>query len=182
MSGEVEATEPDRNPVADQADQVADTPHHGPVDPDVDVAVPAQRAELARGHGRVLLVVAVGGGLGALARYGVSLLLPTTPGHFPLGTFLINVIGCALIGALMVLVTDVFTAGPLLRPFFGTGILGGFTTFSTYTNEFRALLTPDTVVLAFGYLAGTLVCALLAVVAGTWVTRAVLGRVRPVRS
>jgi CrcB protein len=145
-----------------------------PIDPDVDVHVPAQRTELARSHGRILLVVALGGGLGALARYGIGLLLPTTPGHFPYGTFGINVLGCALIGVLMVLVTEVYSGNPLLRPFVGTGVLGGFTTFSTYTNEFRALLRPGTVPLALAYLAGTLLCALLAVSLATWLTRRIV--------
>lgn len=142
-----------------------------PIDSDVDVHISAQRTELARSHGRVLLVVALGGGIGALARYGIGLLLPTTPGHFPYGTFGINALGCALIGVLMVLVSEVYSNSPLVRPFFGTGILGGFTTFSTYTNEFRALLRPGTVPLALLYLAGTLICALLAVSLATWLTR-----------
>jgi CrcB protein len=140
------------------------------------VHVSAQRTELTRSHGRVLLVVAVGGGLGALARYGIGLLLPTTPGHFPYGTFAINVLGCALIGVLMVLVSEVYPNSQLIRPFFGTGILGGFTTFSTYTNEFRALLRPGTVPLALLYLAGTLICALLAVSLATWLTRKLVRR------
>lgn len=142
-----------------------------PIDSDVDVHVSAQRTELTRSHGRILLVVALGGGIGALARYGIGLVLPTTPGHFPLGTFVINVLGCGLIGVLMVLVTEVYPGNPLLRPFFGTGVLGGFTTFSTYTNEFRGLLRPGTVPLAVAYLAGTLICALLAVSLATWLTR-----------
>jgi fluoride exporter len=169
VPGDTESIDPADNEAIDAA-----------IDPDVDCHVRAQRAELARSHGRILLVVAAGGGLGALARYGISLLLPTTPGHFPLGTFVINVVGCALIGVLMVLVSEVFTGNPLARPFFGTGILGGFTTFSTYTNEFRALLTPDTVLLAFGYLFATLAAALVAVLFGTWLARAALGRIRPV--
>jgi fluoride exporter len=141
------------------------------VDPDVDLHVPAQRRELVGRHVRVLGAIAVGGALGALARYGVGTLLPTEPGRFPWGTFAINVTGCLLIGVLMVLVTDVFPARPLLRPFLGVGVLGGFTTFSTYANEIRGLLRPGSVLLAFGYLAGTLVCALLAVLVGMTVTR-----------
>lgn len=147
-----------------------------PIDSDVDVHVSQQRTELARSHGRVLLVVASGGGIGALARYGIGLLLPTTPGHFPYGTFMINVLGCALIGVLMVLVSEVYPNRQLLRPFFGTGVLGGFTTFSTYTNEFRALLRPGTVPLALLYVAGTLICALLAVSLATWATRKIVGK------
>jgi CrcB protein len=147
-----------------------------PIDSDVDVHLPAQRTELARSHGRILLVVALGGGIGALGRYGIGLLLPTTPGHFPYGTFLINALGCALIGVLMVLISEVYPNSQLVRPLFGTGILGGFTTFSTYTNEFRALLRPGTVPLALAYLAGTLICALLAVSLATWLTRRIVTR------
>jgi CrcB protein len=144
---------------------------HVSVDPDVDVHVPAQRRELARTHGGVLAVIALGGGLGALARYGISLWLPTTPGHFPWGTFLINVLGCFLIGVLMVR----WGQRPLLRPFLGVGILGGFTTFSTCAVETRALLTPGEVPLAMAYLFGTLAAAMLAVLAGVVLTRKLLG-------
>ncbi len=141
------------------------------VDPDIDVRVGTQRRELVRTHGAVLAVIAVGGGLGALARYGIAELMPTRAGHFPWGTFLTNVSGCFLIGVLMVLITEVWSAHRLARPFLGVGFLGGFTTFSTYTNEIRGLLHPGTVALAMAYLAGTLVCALLAVIGGMWLTR-----------
>jgi CrcB protein len=116
-------------------------------------------------------VVAVGGAVGALARYGIGRVLPTEPGRFPWGTFAVNVTGCLLIGVLMVLVTDVFTTRPLLRPFVGVGVLGGFTTFSTYANEIRGLLRPGSIPVAFAYLAVTLVGALLAVLVGMIATR-----------
>lgn len=148
-----------------------------PIDPDVDLRVPAQRSELVRHHGPVLGVIALGGGLGALARYGLAEALPTAPGGFPWATFLTNVAGCFLIGVLMVLVTETWQAHRLVRPFLGVGILGGFTTFSTYAVEIRGLLAPDTVPLAFGYLAGTLVAALLAVLLGHAVTRKVVSGV-----
>jgi CrcB protein len=146
------------------------------VDPDVDLHVPAQRGELVGARSRVLGVIAVGGGLGALARYGIELLLPAAPGGFPWGTFLINIAGCALIGVLMVLVTDVVPGLPLLRPFVGVGVLGGFTTFSTYANEIRGLLRPGSLPVAVVYLAGTLGCALLAVLAGMALAGAVFAR------
>lgn len=144
-----------------------------PVDPDVDFHFPAQRGELARSRGAVLGVIAVGGGLGSVARYGLAEWLPRSPGQFPLATFITNVVGCFLIGVLMVLVTEVWSAHPLVRPFLGVGVLGGFTTFSTYAVETRELLRPGTVAVAFVYLAGTLICALLAVLAGVWLTRTV---------
>lgn len=168
MSESVEAS--------DDVDPDAFVPEPEPVDPDVDVHVEAQRGELARTHGAVLGVIAVGGAIGAVARYGVGQALPTHAGAFPWGTFLINVVGCFLIGVLMVLVTETWSAHRLVRPFLGVGVLGGFTTFSTYANEIRGLLRPGTVGLAFAYLAGTLVCALLAVLAGVWLTRTATGR------
>jgi fluoride exporter len=141
-----------------------------PVEPDVDPPVPARRRSL----GAVLAVVALGGGLGAVARYGLSELWPTQPGAFPWATFVVNTVGCLLIGMLMVLVTDVWSAHRLARPFLGVGVLGGFTTFSTYTAEAQALLRPGTVPLAFTYLAGTVAAALLAVIVGVRATRAVV--------
>jgi len=147
-----------------------------PTDPDVDLHVPAQRTELRRGLASVLAVVALGGALGALARYGVGLLLPPAPAGFPWGIFLVNVTGCLLIGVLMVLVTQVWPAQRLVRPFLGTGVLGGFTTFSAYVVDIQRLLVAGEVVVAFAYLAGTLVAALLAVQAGLSATRAVLRR------
>lgn len=149
-----------------------------PIDPDVDLRVRSQRRELVRSHGAVLAAISLGGGIGALARYGLATLLPTQPGHFPWGTFTTNVAGCFLIGVLMVLITEVWAAHRLVRPFLGVGFLGGFTTFSTYAVETRGLLEPGTAFLAMLYLAGTLICALLAVIAGVWLTRMLTGSVR----
>jgi CrcB protein len=149
-----------------------------PIDPDVDLRVPTQRRELVRHHGPVLAVIAVGGGLGGLARYGLTQLLPTQPGGFPWATFITNVLGCLLIGVLMVLITEVWSPHRLIRPFLGVGVLGGFTTFSTYAVEIRGLLQPGTVGVAFGYLAGTLLAALLATLVGAWVTRAAIPAAR----
>lgn len=117
----------------------------------------------------VVAAVSLGGGLGALARYGIGLLVPTEPGRFPWGTFGINVLGCLLIGMLMVVATELMRAHRLVRPFIGVGVLGGFTTFSTYSVESLRLL-PD-VGLAVTYLLGTLVAAILAVMTGVWLVR-----------
>ncbi len=145
-----------------------------PTDPDVDLRVPAHRRELDRGHLPVLGVIALGGGLGSLARYGLATALPAQPGHFPWATFGTNVGGCFLIGVLMVIVTEVWAAHRLVRPFLGVGFLGGFTTFSTYAVEIHGLLRPGTVGVAFAYLAGTLAAAVLAVLAGVRLTRKVV--------
>jgi CrcB protein len=144
-----------------------------PTDPDVDVRIGSQRRELVRSRGTVLAAVALGGGIGAVARYGLGRLSPTRPGEFPWGTFTINVAGSFLIGVLMVLVTEMLPAHRLIRPFLGAGVLGGFTTFSTYAVETSGLLRPGSVVVAFTYLAGTLIAAMLAVIAGVRLTRTV---------
>jgi len=147
---------------------------------EVELAEPVRTrgASGVRAQAPVLAVVALGGGLGALARYGLAQALPTPPGGFPWSTFVTNVLGCFLIGVLMVLITEVWSAHRLLRPFLGTGVLGGFTTFSTYAVEIRGLLRPGEVPLAFAYLAGTLAAALLAVILAVWLTRKLTGAVR----
>lgn len=136
------------------------------IDPDVDLHIDAQRKELSA---QVLGAIAVGGGLGALARYGMALAFPA--GRFPWATFVTNVTGCFLIGVLMVLVAG---AHRLVRPFLGVGFLGGFTTFSTYALEFNSLLRTGQVGTAVLYLFGTLVSALLGVLIGVKATRAVV--------
>jgi CrcB protein len=108
-------------------------------------------------------VVAVGGALGATARYALTLAWPTPLGHFPWATFWTNVVGCAVIGVFMVLITDVRPAHRLVRPFFGTGVLGGFTTFSTYAVDIRRLVGAGRAGTGLVYLAATLVAALAAV-------------------
>ncbi|MGQ4596350.1 CrcB family protein [Nocardia sp. R6R-6] len=152
-----------------------------PIDAHILARSRARWRDLWRSHGDVLLVVAAGGAIGALARYGLARWLPVQPGRFPLATFVTNVGGCFLIGVLMVAVLEIWAAHRLLRPFLGVGILGGFTTFSTYTNEIRGLLRPETVLLAFAYAAGTLLCALVATATALWLTRAGYERLRRAR-
>ncbi|MYX95086.1 fluoride efflux transporter CrcB [Streptomyces sp. SID486] len=116
-----------------------------------------------RAQAPVVTVVAVGGALGAVGRYALTLAWPTPPGSFPWATFWTNVSGCAAMGVLMVLVTDVWAAHRLLRPFLGTGVLGGFTTFSTYAVDVRALADAGRPGTALVCLAATLCAALAAV-------------------
>ncbi|WP_328944599.1 fluoride efflux transporter CrcB [Streptomyces sp. NBC_00250] len=136
------------------------------------------RAELP-----VVAVVAAGGALGASARYGAGLVWPTPESAFPWTTFTVNVIGCALLGTLMVLLTERPTEWstapphPLLRPFLGTGFCGGFTTFSTYSLETERLLSAGDPTRGLLYLGGTLVTALAAVWAGVAGARAAHARV-----
>ncbi|MCP2306336.1 fluoride efflux transporter FluC [Actinokineospora globicatena] len=114
-------------------------------------------------------VVSAGGVIGALARYGAGTAWPS-----PWSTLVINVVGCLAMGCLMVVVVELRTPHPLVRPFLGIGVLGGFTTFSSYCADFQRML-DENVLLAFTYLLGTLALALMAVTAGARVTRRLAG-------
>ncbi|MEV6836909.1 fluoride efflux transporter CrcB [Streptomyces sp. NPDC051133] len=127
----------------------------------------------------VVAVVAAGGALGACARYGLTLAWPTPPGHFPWATFWTNVIGCAVIGVFMVVITEVWAAHRLVRPFFGTGVLGGFTTFSTYAVDIRRLVDAGRPGTGLAYLAATPAAALAAVWLASVAARRVLTGRRP---
>jgi len=76
----------------------------------------------------------------------------------------------------MVIVTEVVTHRPLLRPFLGVGVLGGYTTFSTYVVDIQHTAGSGAALTALGYLALTLIGALLAVYTGTVLTRAAVRR------
>ncbi len=149
-----------RSPVFDEA-----------TDPDVDLHMAAQRREARRGQGPVVAAVAVGGAVGASARYGAALLWPTPADAFPWTTFWVNVVGCAVIGVFMVVITDVWAAHRLVRPFFGTGVLGGFTTFSTYAVDIQRLVDHGRPATGLLYLAGTMLAALAAVWTAARLTR-----------
>lgn len=144
-----------------------------PVDPDTAVGPwsPRKAAGPGRRQAEILAAVIAGGVLGACARYGATLLWPTVPGAFPWTTFWINVTGSAAMGVLMVLITERTTAHPLVRPFLGTGVLGGYTTFSTYAVDARGLVVDHRAGTALLYLAATLGAALFAVWAGARLTR-----------
>ena len=127
-----------------------------------------------QGQWPVIGVVAVGGAIGATARYGAALLWPTAGGTFPWTTLTVNAVGCALMGVLMVVITEVRSAHRLVRPFLGTGILGGFTTFSTYAVDIQRLVEARRPAVALAYLSGTLLLALAAVWAAVAGARALL--------
>ncbi|MEV0134359.1 CrcB family protein [Dactylosporangium sp. NPDC050688] len=122
----------------------------------------------------VLAAVAVGGAAGSAARLGMAQLLPHDAGTgVPWSTLAVNAVGCLLIGVLVVLVDG---RHPLLRPLLGAGVLGGFTTFSTFTADAVVLAERGAVWTAGAYVAGTLITALAAVRLGVSVTRRLTGR------
>jgi CrcB protein len=152
------------------------TAHDIPIDPDLaptDPAEPAVGRPRSSEHRRraqpdVLLAIALGGMLGASARYGVARALPVQPGRFPWATFWTNLSGSFALGLLLVVLVERFPATRRVRPFLATGILGAFTTMSTYQVE-TAVLVKDghggtAVVYALGSLLGGLTVAYLGIV------------------
>ncbi len=109
----------------------------------------------------VVAVVAVGAVLGAEARYAVSRLELASTGGFPWGVLAVNAVGCLLIGVLAVLLSG--SRSRLAWPFLAVGVLGGFTTFSTYALDAVQLLDHGRPLAAAAYLGGTVLAALAAV-------------------
>ncbi len=118
-----------------------------------------------RVRARELAVIAVGGGGGAAARYAIARAEPVRTGAFPFTTFAINITGALV---LAVLLESLFRSGVdswWIRPFAAVGVLGGFTTFSSYAFESFALLRDAQFAAAAVNIAGQVVAAL----AGFWV-------------
>lgn len=127
---------------------------------------------------RTILVVALGGALGSLARWGLAQALPHTSGDIPASTWIANTTGAVAIGILVVVAAR-HTANRYLLPFLGVGFLGGYTTFSTYAVDVHTLLIAGQSGRALTYLLGTLATGLPAAWAGLTFARAATGRRSP---
>src|SRR5438094_6425539 len=129
----------------DEHDAIPIDPDLAPSDPAEPTVHPHREApvvRLSRADPDVLAVIALGGMLGASARYGIARWLPTAHDRFPWATFWTNMSGSFLLGLLLVLLLERFPPTRLVRPFLATGIIGAFTTMSTYEVE-TALLLKD---------------------------------------
>jgi CrcB protein len=131
---------------------------------------------------RELAAISLGGVIGAVGRYEAGVVWPTGSASFPWTTLGINLLGSALLAALVVLVTEVWTRRAWLRPLLGTGVLGGFTTFSTFAVDCRRLLAAGHLALAAGYVIATLTLGLLATFLAGSLTRSLVLRRRAGRA
>jgi CrcB protein len=113
-----------------------------------------------------ILAVASGGVVGALARAGIGVAIPhNDPGSWPWATFVTNLLGCLVLGVVLAYADGRhehwLTTAPhrarLIRPLLATGVLGGFTTFSTFSVEVVRLIRSDDVSLAALYAVGSVV-------------------------
>lgn len=119
-----------------------------------------------------VLWVAIGGALGSAARYGVNVWSARLLGaEFPWHTFIVNIVGCFAMGALVELLALKLNVGNDARAFLTTGILGGFTTFSAYSLDFALLVERKTYGAAAAYGVGSVAFSLIAVFAGLSLVR-----------
>ena len=123
---------------------------------------------------------ALGGALGALARWAVATALPHARGAWPWATLLVNLTGCLVIGALLAVLLARFPHSPWLRPFLAVGVLGGYTTYSTFAVDAVQLARAGHGGLAVGYVLVSVVGGVLAVVVGLLAGRAVVRAVETV--
>lgn len=122
-----------------------------PIDPDLD-DLPL-RSPGRRRHARadILAVIALGGAIGATARYGLEQAIPTPLNGFPTATLLINVLGSLLLGFVIVISLERLPPTRYLRPFLATGVIGSFTTFSTFAIENVQLVHGGAILVAAIY-------------------------------
>ncbi len=151
-----------------------------PLDPDLDIGPrggfgtrPRSRRGL-RPQAVIVVSLALGGALGAIARYAISLGLPTETGRFPWGTFVVNISGSFVLGFLLIILIQQFPEARLARPVIGTGFIGAYTTFSTFTVESIQLVRAGDPGTAVAYVGASLVVGLLAVFIGMAAARGLL--------
>ncbi len=120
------------------------------------------------------LAIAIAGGLGSLARYGLAGLVQRWTGPaFPWGTFVVNVVGCLAFGFVVGVIEDRVALAAQLRPFLLVGFLGAFTTFSTFSFESTELLLDRQWWFLAGNIAGQAVVGVAAILVGLTAGRAV---------
>jgi CrcB protein len=104
-----------------------------------------------RPQGDIVVAIAVGGALGAVARYELAQLITVSANGFPWATFWTNVSGAFVLGFFLTLVIERLPPTRYLRPFFAVGFLGSYTTFSTLAVETVLLMKDGHVLLGAGY-------------------------------
>ncbi len=121
----------------------------------------------------MLAAIALGGALGAPARYGVAQVIHVTTDTFPWATFWTNVSGSLALGLLLALILERFPPSRYVRPFAATGFLGAYTTYSTFAVETDLLIKHGHAGIGLAYAAASLVAGFAAVWTGIWMARVV---------
>ena len=120
---------------------------------------------------REILAIFVGGAIGALARAGMAEWLAAPAGSWPWDTFVVNLVAALLLGYFTTRLVERLPASNYRRPFLGTGICGGLSTFSTMQVEVLHMIQTDAWTILVGYLTASIIGGLLAVHLGTALAR-----------
>jgi fluoride exporter len=115
--------------------------------------------------------ILIGGAAGALARAGVAEALPTRPGAWPWGTFVVNLFGAVLLGWLLTRLAERVAPSRYWRFLLGTGFCGAVTTFSTFQVETFNLLRTGHAAIAIGYAVASIVAGMALAVVGVMLAR-----------
>ena len=118
-----------------------------------------------------LILVGIGSGIGGMCRYLISLYLGQSHSGFPWGTFVVNIMGCLLIGILWGLTSRFQNLSPAFSLLFMVGFCGGFTTFSTFSKEGLALLQANNYTLFALYTIGSVLLGIISVALGYFTTK-----------
>ncbi len=121
----------------------------------------------------IVTAVALGGAIGSVARYLVSTIQSPTWTGFPYAIFTVNVSGGFIMGVLTELMALKFSVSTEVRAFLTTGIMGGYTTFSTFSLESALLIQRQAYVTATGYVVGSAILSIVALFCGMWIVRAI---------
>ena len=176
--GDRDPIDPDRTPPAHERlpidpDLEPGEPDRGPEHAGAGVAPPRSATRTRRAEPSVLAAIALGGALGAPARYGVAQIIHVAANTFPWATFWTNISGSFALGLILVLILERFPPTRYLRPFVATGFLGAYTTYSTFAVETDLLIKDGHAGTGLAYAGASVVAGLAAVWAGIVATRTI---------
>jgi CrcB protein len=121
----------------------------------------------------LVAAIAAGGGIGAVLRHFVSMVENPSWTGFPYGIFIVNVSGGFVMGLLTELLALKFHVSPETRAFLTTGVMGGYTTFSTFSLQSALLIERDAYFTAAAYIAGSALFSIAALFLGLWLVRGI---------
>lgn len=121
-----------------------------------------------------ILYIALGGAIGAVGRYAVVNFIGSFGHGFPFGTLAVNIVGSAVLGAVVEASALAWSPSPEIRAMIVVGMLGAFTTFSTFSLDAVTLMTRGEAALAMVYIAVSVILSIAAFWGGLYLTRVVL--------
>ena len=123
----------------------------------------------------MILAIGIGGALGALLRYFITSMIFNQLGNqFPWGTLTVNLLGCALLGFLITIVSNSWSSSDEFRSFFSIGLIGALTTFSAFSIEVVLMIEKGNWLMAVGYVVLSVICCVGITMVSMFVTKAII--------